>query len=209
MLEVPAQLASHARVLRERIQHEVAGARGRELLGLAHVEVVLEVHAHVRQLLDVVDVVYVNYYPYWSGVAIDDALPTAAVPQGNEQANSWKWVAQAAGPVFSGEKSHTRTSTGLSQHFFTGAKRLFDHVIVDCPAVLVSSEPRILAPLADAVLVVVGAGRASFSSVRQCLQILESVGGSIAGIVVNGVQPSTNAELKNELDLFYQEGEKE
>jgi hypothetical protein len=73
-------------------------------------------------------------------VWIDDALPTAAVPQGNEQANSWKWVAQATGPVFSGEKSHTRTSIGLSQHFFTGAKpplkiaaadRLFAYVYLD------------------------------------------------------------------------------
>ena len=30
------------------------------------------------ELLSVVDVVYVNYYPYWSGVAIDDAMPTLA-----------------------------------------------------------------------------------------------------------------------------------
>jgi exo-beta-1,3-glucanase (GH17 family) len=30
------------------------------------------------ELLAAVDVIYVNYYPYWSGVAIEDAMPTLA-----------------------------------------------------------------------------------------------------------------------------------
>jgi len=74
-------------------------------------------------------------------VWIDDVLPKGAAPQGNEGANSWKWVTQSEGhPVYSGEKSHTRMSTGQSQHFFTGAKpglkiaagdRLFAYVYLD------------------------------------------------------------------------------
>ncbi|MDB5340512.1 MAG: hypothetical protein JWN70_6131, partial [Planctomycetaceae bacterium] len=55
-------------------------------------------------------------------VWIDDALPTGAVPQGDEKADSWKWVTKPAAPVFSGEKSNTRTAKGLGQHYFTGAK---------------------------------------------------------------------------------------
>ncbi len=53
-------------------------------------------------------------------VWLDDAPPAGAALQGNEGAASWKFVTKPA-PVFSGEKSHTRTAEGLSQHFFTGA----------------------------------------------------------------------------------------
>ena len=49
---------------------------------------------------------------------IDDDLPSGAQPQGD---TPWRFVTKGEGPVFSGEKSSTRTATGLSQHFFTGA----------------------------------------------------------------------------------------
>lgn len=73
-------------------------------------------------------------------VWIDDALPSGAVPQGDEQAASWKWITKDAGPVFAGERSNTRTAKGLGQHYFTGAKpglkiaahdKLFAYVYLD------------------------------------------------------------------------------
>jgi mono/diheme cytochrome c family protein len=72
-------------------------------------------------------------------VWLDDAPPSGAVLQGNEGTASWKFVTKPA-PVFSGEKSHTRTAQGLSQHFFTGATpplligagdKLFTYVYLD------------------------------------------------------------------------------
>lgn len=48
----------------------------------------------------------------------DDLLPSGAQLQGN---TPWKFVTRAEGPVYSGDKSSTRTAQGLSQHFFTGA----------------------------------------------------------------------------------------
>ena len=48
----------------------------------------------------------------------DDTLPAGAKQNGD---SPWKFVTKAEGPVFSGEKSSTRTATGLSQHFFDGA----------------------------------------------------------------------------------------
>ena len=51
-------------------------------------------------------------------VWIEDELPGGAQPQGD---SPWRFVTKGEGPVFSGEKSSTRTATGLSQHFFTGA----------------------------------------------------------------------------------------
>ena len=51
-------------------------------------------------------------------VWIDDELPAGAQAQGD---TPWKFVTKGEGPVYSGEKSSTRTAPGLSQHFFTGA----------------------------------------------------------------------------------------
>jgi hypothetical protein len=48
-------------------------------------------------------------------VWVDDETPAGAKQEGG-----WSFVA-APEPVFSGQKSHKRTATGLSQHFFTGA----------------------------------------------------------------------------------------
>lgn len=74
-------------------------------------------------------------------VWFDDDLPEGAKPQGNEGASSWKLVtAPEGGAVLSGEKALVRTATGLSQHFFTGAKnklvigaqdKLFAYVYLD------------------------------------------------------------------------------
>ncbi|HUG69473.1 MAG TPA: PSD1 and planctomycete cytochrome C domain-containing protein [Pirellulaceae bacterium] len=52
-------------------------------------------------------------------VWIDDDLPANANAQGD---SPWKFVGAEEGPVYSGQRSSTRTATGLSQHFFTDAK---------------------------------------------------------------------------------------
>ena len=72
-------------------------------------------------------------------VWFDDTLPAGAKPQGND-ANPWKFVTAPDHPVLSGKNSAVRTGTGLTQHFFTGAKeplvlggndRLFAYVFLD------------------------------------------------------------------------------
>ena len=52
-------------------------------------------------------------------VWIDDDLPANANAQGD---SPWKFVAAEEGQVYGGQRSSTRTATGLSQHFFTDAK---------------------------------------------------------------------------------------
>ena len=70
-------------------------------------------------------------------VWIDDDLPPGAQLQGD---TPWKFITQGEGHVFSGERASSRTATGLSQHFFTGANPglkiaegdiLFAHVYLD------------------------------------------------------------------------------
>lgn len=52
-------------------------------------------------------------------VWIEDELPASANAQGN---SPWQFVTAEEGPVYSGQRSSTRTATGLSQHFYTDAK---------------------------------------------------------------------------------------
>jgi len=72
-------------------------------------------------------------------VWFDDALPPGAKPAGNGP-NPWNFVAGPEHPVYSGKNSSVRSGTGLTQHFFTGAKaplpigandRLFAYVYLD------------------------------------------------------------------------------
>lgn len=68
---------------------------------------------------------------------IDDALPTAAKPEGN---SPWEFVSAPDHPVFSGQQATRRTAQGISQHYFTGASpglkigagdKLFAYVYLD------------------------------------------------------------------------------
>lgn len=57
-------------------------------------------------------------------VWFDDTLPEGAKAQGNEGANSWKAGGEKEKhPVLSGASSFVRIATGLSQHYFDGAKQ--------------------------------------------------------------------------------------
>jgi mono/diheme cytochrome c family protein len=55
-------------------------------------------------------------------VWIDDELPKGAKPTSEGRSDGrWDFVGKPDHPVFSGEKSHTRTAKGQGQHFFTDA----------------------------------------------------------------------------------------
>lgn len=53
-------------------------------------------------------------------VWIDDDLPPSATPSSD---GAWQFVSVPASPVYSGRVAHTRTATGLSQHYIEGAKQ--------------------------------------------------------------------------------------
>ena len=57
-------------------------------------------------------------------VWIDDAIPKGAKPSANGTGSGkWEFVSKKQHPVYSGKKSSTRTSKGLSQHYFQGAPK--------------------------------------------------------------------------------------
>jgi capsular exopolysaccharide synthesis family protein len=96
-----------------------------------------------------------------------------------------------------------RLASREMREFLAGAEDLFDHVIIDTPASLLMSEARLLAPMVDGVVVVVGAGISTFGMLRRCLRILDDVGSKIMGVVVNGVRHSPLGYLKGNLDQYY------
>ncbi|MCX5770573.1 MAG: polysaccharide biosynthesis tyrosine autokinase [Candidatus Hydrogenedentes bacterium] len=82
------------------------------------------------------------------------------------------------------------------------AERHFDHVIIDTPPELLLSDAKLLAPVVDGVVVVVGAGVSTLGMFRRCMADLEQVGANLLGIVLNGIRPSLGGHLKRDMALF-------
>ena len=87
--------------------------------------------------------------------------------------------------------------------FLEGAQELFDHVIIDTPATLLTSEAKLLASMVDSVLLVAGVGVSSFGMLRRTIRIIDEIGGHVLGIVVNGVRQTPGGYLRQNLDLYY------
>jgi capsular exopolysaccharide synthesis family protein len=70
-------------------------------------------------------------------------------------------------------------------------RRRFTHIIIDSPPVLTITDGLILAPFADAVLLVVRYGRASKHSVRRSRDLMLRAGTRLGGTVINAVDAAS------------------
>ncbi len=70
-------------------------------------------------------------------------------------------------------------------HLLETLRQKFDYVILDCPPLLPVSDPAIVAPLVDRVLLVTGVNASGIPEAEQCNRILSSVAARLAGIIVN------------------------
>ena len=68
------------------------------------------------------------------------------------------------------------------------ARRMYGYVIIDMPAVIPYSDPRILGPLVDGVVIVIRAGRTRREVIARAESILKSVGVNVLGYVLTGVE---------------------
>jgi succinoglycan biosynthesis transport protein ExoP len=66
-------------------------------------------------------------------------------------------------------------------------KQEFDFVVLDLPPVLRVSDPVLVAPLADAVVILVREQRANRKEIRQAISLIRRAHGNIIGFVMNGV----------------------
>jgi Mrp family chromosome partitioning ATPase len=62
----------------------------------------------------------------------------------------------------------------------------FDVVILDTPPVLAATDPVVVAPNCDAILVVASADKTDFRALSQVKSTLQAVGVPIGGIIFNG-----------------------
>lgn len=69
--------------------------------------------------------------------------------------------------------------------FLAKAKELFEFIVLDCPPALLVSDPAIVAPRTDGMLVVVKVGGETKPQAARVSQLLKGVSANILGIVVN------------------------
>lgn len=96
-----------------------------------------------------------------------------------------------------------RLASKEMEDFMAGAAEVFDHIIIDSPASLLMSEAKLLAPLADGIVLVVGAGTSSFGMLRRTLRIMRESEGIVLGIVVNAVRHAPGGYVRHNVDMYY------
>lgn len=106
------------------------------------------------------------------------------------------------GPGLALEDLSGRLASREMLRFMEWAEEEFDHVIMDTPPALLMSDVKLLAPLVDGVVVVVGVGVSSLGMVRRCLREMEIVGASMIGIVLNGLRSTRGGYLRRNLELY-------
>ena len=83
------------------------------------------------------------------------------------------------------------------------AEHEFEHVIIDSPPSLLMADARLLAPVVDGVILVVGAGVSTVGMVRRCLRELDQVGATIVGIALNRLRSTRSGYFRSNYDLYY------
>jgi len=106
------------------------------------------------------------------------------------------------GPGIDSEDLGGRLASREMLRFMEWAEEEFDHVIMDTPPALLMSDVKLLAPLVDGVVIVVGVGISSRGMVRRCLREMEVVGANMVGVVLNGLRSTRGGYLKHNLKLY-------
>ena len=70
-------------------------------------------------------------------------------------------------------------------HFINHHRDKFDSIVIDSPPVLVVTDALVIAPFADAAIIVVSANKSTPSAVTTTVNAIESVGLPITGIIFN------------------------
>ena len=78
-------------------------------------------------------------------------------------------------------------TTPRFKELIDAVREKYDFVIVDTPPLLAVSDPAVVAPRIDAVLMVIRLTKHARDAAKRATEILESVGTKILGVVVNGI----------------------
>ena len=106
------------------------------------------------------------------------------------------------GPGFDTEGLGSRLASRAMAAMIESALRQYDHVIFDTAASLIMSDARLVAPLVDGVLIVVGCGVSTRGMVQRCVRELQQVDANLVGIVLNAVRRAPGGYMQRNLDLY-------
>jgi len=107
------------------------------------------------------------------------------------------------GPGYRSEELVSKLASREMMEFLEQAEQAYEHVILDTPPALLMAEAKLLAPVADGVILVVGVNVSSGGMVKRCLRELRDVGANVIGVVLNGVRPTRGGYLAQNLEQYY------
>ena len=87
--------------------------------------------------------------------------------------------------------------------FLEKAEESFEHVIIDSPPTLLMADAKLLAPVVDGVIMVVGAEVSSLGMVRRALTELQQIGSNVIGVVLNRAKHVAGGYMRDNLEKFY------
>ena len=113
------------------------------------------------------------------------------------------------GPGLHEEGLSGRLASREMMKFLEQAEEDYDHVIIDSPPALLMADAKLLAPVVDGVLMVVGVDTTTLGMARRCLRELDQANANLLGVVLNGIRPTRGGYLKSNLDLFHAYGDRQ
>ncbi|MBN2309291.1 MAG: AAA family ATPase [Candidatus Hydrogenedentes bacterium] len=87
--------------------------------------------------------------------------------------------------------------------FLEKAEDAYEHVVIDTPPSLLMSDAKLLAPVVDGVVLVIGAGISTAGMVRRCVNELRQINANLVGVVLNGVKQTPGGYLSENLKSYY------
>lgn len=136
-----------------------------------------------------------------SEILFQGTTPSSVI-RPTEQANL-----DVLGPGLRGEELSLKLTSREMTDFLHQSEQAYDHVIIDSVPSLLMSDAKLIAPIVDGVLVVIGADVSTRGMVSRCLHEMTQVSAEMIGIVMNGIRPRRGGYLKRNLDLYYRYSE--
>lgn len=107
------------------------------------------------------------------------------------------------GPGFLSNEVIGKLASREMVEFLEKAEESFEHVIIDSPPTLLMADAKLLAPVVDGVIMVVGAEVSSLGMVRRALTELQQIGSNVIGVVLNRAKHVAGGYMRDNLDKFY------
>ncbi|MBL8850116.1 MAG: polysaccharide biosynthesis tyrosine autokinase [Planctomycetaceae bacterium] len=86
------------------------------------------------------------------------------------------------------------------------ARREFDFVVVDSPPILAVSDPAVIAPLTDGLVLVVRLQKNKRGALRRTLETLAAHNARLLGVAANDVDPTQETYRSTDYDVYYTSG---